>query len=109
MDNDKRKKAKLTTRPIPPVNWILKHATGAQLALLNRIRSFEDFQEFVKLVDNFAYYNTLEVMHYKEKDSQDLLSYRAAKVAEIAALKVLLWTMDQAKGEIERRKKIKNR
>lgn len=104
---DKRRKSKLETRPIPPVNWILKHATVAQLSFLNRMRGFEDFKEFVKLVDNFQSYNMLEVLHYKEKDAEDLRSYRASKVAEIAALKVLIWAMDQAKYEIQKRKKVK--
>ena len=105
---DKRRRTKVEVRSMPPpVEWILKNATGEQLEYLSRMSSSSDFKTFANLIGRFKEYNVYEVFRYIAKDENDLALFRASKRGEIAGLDALLLAAQMASDGIKRRKKVK--
>lgn len=100
------RKTQVPVQSLPTiVDWLLKNSTGEQLAFLNRLANTTDLKLMVGIIRNFKDFNIYEVFSYRMKDEKDLAYFRASKVGEVAAFDALLYAVQGAKIEIERRRK----
>ena len=87
--------------------WILRNSTGAQLSYMQSLSGRDDFKLLVKIVSDLKDYNVYRVFNDPVKDGQELALLRAAARGEVAGLDALLYAIQGAKIEVERRRKEK--